>query len=82
MRIYKILSQIFMALSFEAFFMGAIFVLFGMIFGGNETAALMTVCEAGLFMRISLMYDKIYERRLREEREEKETEDENGEDAE
>ena len=77
MRVYKILGEIFMVLSFAALIMGAFFVLFGMIFGGNETAALMTVCEAGLFMGISLKYDKIY---MRTKKEEKETED--GEDAE
>ena len=78
MRVYKTLGMIFTVLSFIAFVMGVVFMAFGMIYGGNEALTLMTIGESGIFMIISLMYDKIYERKLREE--EKETE--NGEDAE
>lgn len=78
MRVYKTLGMIFTVLSFIAFVMGMVFMAFGMIYGGNETLTLMTIGESGIFMIISLMYDKLFMKT--EEREEKETE--NGEDAE
>lgn len=78
MKVYKVLSTIFTVMSLVALIMGIVLMAFGMIFGGNEALTLMTIGESGIFMGISLIYDKLF---MKTE-EEKETETEDGEDAE